>query len=68
MRDITAHPAFDAVIVVLILLNTIVLSLYHHGIDAKFRHVLDYVNLVSKTAFQHITTTYFFISVPLRIF
>ena len=47
MRDITAHPGFDAVIVVLILLNTIVLALYHHGIDAKFRHILDNVNLVS---------------------
>lgn len=47
MRDITAHPGFDAVIVVLILLNTIVLALYHHGIDTKFRHILDYVNLVS---------------------
>lgn len=47
MRDITAHPGFDAVIVVLILLNTIVLALYHHGIDPEFRHVLDNVNLVS---------------------
>ena len=49
MRDITTHSAFDAVIVVLILLNTIVLALYHHGIDPKFRQVLDYVNLVSMT-------------------
>lgn len=48
MRDITTHSAFDAVIVVLILLNTIVLALYHHGIDPKFRQVLDYVNLVSR--------------------
>ena len=47
MRDIMAHPGFDAVIVVLILLNTIVLAVYHHGIDPKFRHVLDNVNLVS---------------------
>ena len=47
MRDITAHPGFDAVIVVLILLNTIVLAVYHHGIDPQFRHILDNVNLVS---------------------
>lgn len=47
MRDITAHSGFDAVIVVLILLNTIVLALYHHGIDEEFRHILDNVNLVS---------------------
>lgn len=46
MRDITAHSGFDAVIVVLILLNTIVLAVYHHGIDPKFRHILDNVNLV----------------------
>ena len=47
MRDITSHPGFDAVIVVLILLNTIVLAVYHHGIDPQFRHILDNVNLVS---------------------
>ena len=47
MRDITSHSAFDVVIVMLILLNTIVLALYHHGIHPEFRHILDYVNLVS---------------------
>ena len=47
MRDIVAHSGFDVVIVVLILLNTIVLAVYHYGIDAEFRHVLDNVNLVS---------------------
>ncbi|XP_078349240.1 sodium channel protein 1 brain-like [Oculina patagonica] len=51
MRDITAHSGFDAVIVVLILLNTIVLALYHHGIEAEFRHVLDIVNLVFTALF-----------------
>ena len=47
MVVITSHSTFDAVIVVLILLNTVVLALYHHGINPDFRHVLDYVNLVS---------------------
>ena len=57
MRVIMTHSGFDAVIVVLILLNTIVLAVYHHGIDAKFRHVLDNINLVSnclhELAFRH---------------
>ena len=50
MVVITSHSTFDAVIVVLILLNTVVLALYHHGINKDFRHVLDYVNLVSDTS------------------
>lgn len=47
MYDITSHSTFDVIIVILILLNTIVLALYHHGIGPEFRHVLDYINLVS---------------------
>lgn len=47
MYDITSHSTFDVIIVILILLNTIVLALYHHGIGPEFRHVLDSINLVS---------------------
>ena len=47
MNDIISHSTFDVVIVVMILLNTIVLALYYHGIHPDFRHILDYVNLVS---------------------
>lgn len=61
MRDITTHSAFDVVIVVLILLNTIVLAMYHHGIDPKFRQVLDYVNLVSRLGIPGLKSSIFFI-------
>ena len=47
MHDITSHSTFDAVTVTLIVLNTIVLALYYHGIHPQFRNVLDNVNLVS---------------------
>ena len=47
MRVITSHSTFDAVIVTLIVLNTIVLALYYHGIHPQFRNVLDNMNLVS---------------------
>ena len=63
MRDITTHSAFDAVIVVLILLNTIVLALYHHGIDPKFRQVLDYVNLVSRPRIPGFKSPLFFYNI-----
>lgn len=54
MRDIISHSTFDVVIVLLILLNTIVLALYYHGIHLEYRHILDYVNLVSdNTLFVH---------------
>lgn len=52
LNDITSHSTFDVGIVVLILLNTIVLALYHHGIDPKFRSILDWVNLVSVRPIQ----------------
>ena len=48
LKDLTSHSAFDVAIVTLILLNTIVLALYHHGIDPEFRQVLDNINLVSE--------------------
>lgn len=48
LKDLTLHSTFDVVIVTLILLNTIVLASYYHGINPEFRQVLDYVNLVSE--------------------
>ncbi|XP_068729717.1 sodium channel protein 1 brain-like [Montipora capricornis] len=51
LKDLTSHSAFDVVIVTLILLNTIVLALYHHGIDPEFRQVLDNINLAFTAMF-----------------
>lgn len=48
LKDLTSHSTFDVVIVTLIMLNTIVLASYYHGINPEFRQVLDYVNLVSE--------------------
>ena len=48
MRQITSHSVFDLVILLLIVLNTVVLAMYYHGIPAQFRHVLDILNWVSK--------------------
>lgn len=48
IQDIVNHPAFDVIVIVLILLNTVVLATYHHGIDAQSECVLDSVNLVSE--------------------
>ena len=45
--QITAHSAFDVIIMVLILANTVILALYHYGIDPAFERVLDRINLVS---------------------
>ena len=47
MRNVTEYAAFDAVIIGVIMLNTIVLGLYHHGIEKSFENVLDMCNLVS---------------------
>ena len=49
MHQITSHPAFDLVILLLIVLNTVVLAMYYHGIPAQFRRVLDILNWVSKS-------------------
>ena len=49
MQQITSHPAFDVVILLLIVLNTVVLAMYYHGISAQFRRVLDILNWVSKS-------------------
>ena len=49
MQQITSHPAFDLVILLLIVLNTVVLAMYYHGIPAQFRRVLDILNWVSKS-------------------
>ena len=49
MQQITSHPAFDVVILLLIVLNTVVLAMYYHGIPAQFRRVLDILNWVSKS-------------------
>ena len=49
MQQITSHPAFDLVILLLIALNTVVLAMYYHGIPAEFRRVLDILNWVSKS-------------------
>ena len=46
MRSIAENAAFDAVIIGIILLNTIVLALYHYGIERKFEKVLDLCNMV----------------------
>ena len=49
MHQITSHSAFDLVILLLIVLNTVVLAMYYHGIPAQFRRVLDILNWVSKS-------------------
>ena len=49
MHKITSHSAFDLVILLLIVLNTVVLAMYYHGIPAQFRRVLDILNWVSKS-------------------
>ena len=49
MHQITSYSAFDSVILLLIVLNTVVLAMYYHGIPAQFRHVLDILNWVSKS-------------------
>lgn len=48
LKGLISHSTFDVVIVTMILLNTIILALYYHGINPDFRQVLDYVNLVSE--------------------
>ena len=48
MRAVAECAAFDAVIIGVILLNTIVLALYHHGIEKSFEKVLDLCNMVCK--------------------
>lgn len=48
MRAIAESAAFDAVIIGVILLNTIVLALYHHGIERSFEKILDLCNMVRK--------------------
>ncbi|XP_031569259.1 sodium channel protein 60E-like, partial [Actinia tenebrosa] len=39
------HPSFELVVNAFILGNTVVLALYHHGIDEGFRQILDILNL-----------------------
>ena len=51
MRTVAECAVFDAVIIGVILLNTIVLALYHHGIEKKFEKVLDLCNMVCKSLF-----------------
>ena len=51
MRAVAECAVFDAVIIGVILLNTIVLALYHHGIEKKFEKVLDLCNMVCKRLF-----------------
>ncbi|XP_068683417.1 sodium channel protein 1 brain-like [Montipora foliosa] len=46
MRSIAESALFDVVIVSVILMNTVVLALYHHGIDKSFENVLDVCNMV----------------------
>lgn len=46
MRTIAESAAFDAVIIGVILLNTIVLALYHYGIERTFEKILDLCNMV----------------------
>ncbi|KAJ7374231.1 hypothetical protein OS493_007307 [Desmophyllum pertusum] len=46
MRTIAEWAAFDAIIIGIILMNTIVLALYHHGIEKSFERVLDLCNMV----------------------
>ena len=48
MRAIAESALFDAVIVGIILMNTVVLALYHYGINKSFEKVLDLANMVSK--------------------
>ena len=46
MRSIAESAVFDAVIIGIILLNTIVLALYHYGIERTFEKTLDLCNMV----------------------
>lgn len=46
MRSVAESAAFDAVIIGIILLNTIVLALYHYRIERTFEKVLDLCNMV----------------------
>lgn len=46
MSAVAESAVFDGVIVGVILLNTIVLALYHHGIERSFEKVLDLCNMV----------------------
>ncbi|RMX45224.1 hypothetical protein pdam_00020953 [Pocillopora damicornis] len=46
MRAAAECATFDVVIIGIILLNTIVLALYHYGIEKSFENVLDLCNMV----------------------
>lgn len=48
MRAIAESALFDAVIVGIILMNTVVLALYHYGISKSFEKILDLSNMVSE--------------------
>lgn len=48
MRAAAECATFDVVIIGIILLNTIVLALYHYGIEKSFENVLDLCNMVGK--------------------
>ena len=49
MCNILGHPYVEMFIMGFILANTVVLALHHHEIDAKFKKILDALNLVSNS-------------------
>jgi hypothetical protein len=46
LLKMTDHPSFELAVNAFILANTVVLALYHHGIQKDFKQVLDILNLV----------------------
>lgn len=49
MCNILGHSYVEMFIMGFILANTVVLALHHHEIDAKFKKILDALNLVSNS-------------------
>lgn len=47
MSKFVERPIFDGIVTGLILLNTVVLSMYYHGMSAQLEFVLDVLNAVS---------------------
>lgn len=47
MSKFVERPLFDGIVTGLILLNTVVLSMYYHGMSSDLEFVLDILNAVS---------------------
>ena len=52
MFKCVTHPYFESLIMSFIMMNTIVLALYHHQIDPSFSRILDISNQVSRNTFD----------------